>query len=78
MGNSIRRKHSSEFKTTVVMELLKGGFTGQTISDQLKQKDRLIDELYQEVGKLKYWLDWLKKRWDIPIAEKLSLIEKKE
>ena len=93
MGNSIRRKHSPDFKTTVVMELLKeeqtiseicskfaihptqakqwklkaqeilkSGFSGQTVSEQLKQKDKLIDDLYQEIGKLKYQLDWIKKK----------------
>jgi transposase-like protein len=93
MGNSIRRKHSPDFKTTVVMELLKeeqtiseifskfaihptqakqwkvkaqeilkSGFSGQTVSEQLKQKDKLIDDLYQEIGKLKYQLDWVKKK----------------
>ena len=93
MGNTIKRQHSPEFKTTVVMELfkqeetisqisskfsihptqtnkwkakaqeiLKSGFSGQTISEQLKQKEKLIDDLYQEIGKLKYQLDWLKKK----------------
>lgn len=93
MGNSIRRKHSPDFKTTVVMELLKeeetvseisskfsihptqakqwkvkaqeilkSGFSGQTVSEQLKQRDKLIDDLYQEIGKLKYQLDWVKKK----------------
>ncbi|MGH2644427.1 MAG: transposase [Chitinophagaceae bacterium] len=93
MGSNIRRQHSPDFKSQVVMELLKeeetisqicskfsihptqakqwktkaaeilkSGFSGQTVSEQLKQKDKLIEDLYGEIGKLKYQLDWLKKK----------------
>ena len=91
--STIKRRHTPEFKTQVVMELLKEeetlseicskfaihptqakqwkikaqeilktGFSGQTVSEQLQKKDKLIDDLYQEIGKLKYQLDWLKKK----------------
>jgi len=90
---TIRRQHTAEFKTQVVMELLKeeqtiseisskfsihptqakqwkmnaqeilkSGFRGQTVAEKLKEKDKLIDDLYQEIGKLKYQLGWLKKK----------------
>lgn len=45
-----------------LLEAVKQSFDGVSVSDQLKEKDRLIDELYQQVGKLKYQLDWLKKK----------------
>ena len=43
--------------------------------DAIKERDKLIDQLYQQVGKLTSQLDWLKKRWDIPISEKIKLVE---
>ena len=30
--------------------------------DELKNKERLIDELYKQLGKLKYEAEWLKKK----------------
>lgn len=90
---TIRRQHSAEFKTNVVLELLKQeetisqicskysihptqarrwkdyvlqvvkqSFNGKTVSKQLKEKDRLIEDLYRQIGKLNYQLDWLKKK----------------
>lgn len=41
-----------------------------------KEKDRLIEELYKQVGKLKVELDWLKKRLGLPHKERVVLIEK--
>lgn len=91
--STIKRQHSAEFKTNVVLELLKGeetisqicskysihptqcrrwrdyvlavikqSFNGKTINEQLKEKDKLIDDLYRQIGKLNYQLDWLKKK----------------
>jgi transposase len=38
-------------------------FSGhKSISNILKQKDQLIDELYRQVGQLKVELDWVKKK----------------
>lgn len=93
MEKTIKRQHSPEFKTNVVLEVLKqeetisqicskfsihstqirrwklhalevlkNAFNGQTISQQLKEKDRLIEELYKQIGQLKVELDWLKKK----------------
>lgn len=31
-------------------------------NSQLQEKDRLIDELYKQIGQLKVELDWLKKK----------------
>lgn len=45
-----------------LLEGVKQSFTGESVTDQLRQKDKLIDDLYQEIGKLKYQLDWLKKK----------------
>ena len=92
MDTNIRRKHTPEFKTQVVLELfkeaktigeigsqfsvhptlagkwrsiaiegLKTVFTG-TSGKELAQRDKLIDELYRQVGQLKVELDWLKKK----------------
>lgn len=91
--NNIKRQHSAEFKTNVVLDLLKqeetlsaicskysihptqarrwklfaleilrSSFNGKTISQQLREKDNLIEELYKQVGQLKVELDWLKKK----------------
>lgn len=42
------------------------GMTNQFMSsnktNELKEKDELIDELYKQVGQLKVELDWLKKK----------------
>lgn len=93
MENTIKRQHSPEFKTKVVLELLKQeetisqvcsrfsihptqarrwkdhvlsvinqSFDGKTVANQLREKDQLIEELYQQVGRLKVELDWLKKK----------------
>lgn len=93
MNTINRRQHSAEFKTNIVLEILKeedtfsricskysihptvarrwkdkalevlkNSFSGQSIGDQIKQRDKLIEELYTEVGRLKYQLDWLKKK----------------
>ena len=93
MNKNIKRQHSAEFKTTVVLALLKqeetinqicsrygihptqarrwkeqalanltSSFEGNSIIQQLKAKQDLVDELYREVGQLKVELDWLKKK----------------
>lgn len=91
--SKIKRQHSAEFKTNVVMDLLKQdetisqicsrysihptqarhwkdyvlqivkqSFNSKTVSKQLNEKDKLIDDLYKQIGKLNYQLDWLKKK----------------
>lgn len=92
MTNNIKRQHSAEFKTSVVLEILKGEKTVAQISSQygvhptqikrwkdravsgikgffsdppdkmLSEKDRLIGELYRQIGQLKVEADWLKKK----------------
>lgn len=44
---------------------IENSFNGQSFTNQLKQKDEFIDELYKQVGKLKYEVDWLKKKMGI-------------
>jgi len=96
MEHKIKRQHSADFKTNVVMELLiqtdtiaqicskysihptqarrwketalivlKNSFNGQTITNRLNEKDKLIDELYKQIGQLKVELDWLKKKMGV-------------
>lgn len=93
MVTTIKRQHTPEFKTTVVLdilkqeetisqicskysihptqakiwkakalEILKNGFSGQSIGEQIKSRDSLIEELYKQIGQLKVELDWLKKK----------------
>lgn len=92
MGNITKRLHSPEFKTRVVMEVLREEKTLADISSQfaihptqirkwkeqavcglaevftnksgkiLSDKEKLIDELYRQIGQLKVELDWLKKK----------------
>lgn len=42
--------------------ILKTGFNRKDGQSQLKEKDKLIEELYTKIGKLEYSLDWLKKK----------------
>jgi len=39
------------------------------------KKNLLIEELSREIGQLKVELDWLKKKLDLPVREKVMLIE---
>lgn len=41
---------------------LQHSFSGKTIQNRFKEKDGLIEELYKQIGKLKYELEWLKKK----------------
>ncbi len=46
------------------LEILTAGFSNKSdVKD--KQKDKLIEELYKQVGQLKVELDWLKKNMGI-------------
>ncbi len=92
MDKVIRRVHTPDFKTQVVLAALKGDKTRSEVgsqfgvhptqvekwknkilaglptlftegkSDVLKERDKLIDELYKQIGQLKVELDWLKKK----------------
>jgi putative transposase len=44
------------------LEYLNQSFNQNTVSQQLKQKDSYIEELYNQIGRLKVELDWLKKK----------------
>ena len=87
-----RKKYSSEFKSRVALEALKGGRTLNEIASQYdvhpnqignwkkqlkealpdifagkhdrthKDREKLEAQLYQEIGRLKVELDWLKKK----------------
>lgn len=48
------------------LEAVKQGFDGVSVSEQLKEKDLLIEQLYKTVGKLQVELDWLKKKLGYP------------
>jgi len=41
-------------------------FEDKLAGDQIKEKDRVIDDLYREIGQLKMELDWLKKKMGYP------------
>ncbi len=41
---------------------LKQSFSGQSVQRRLADKDKLTEELYTQIGKLQYQLDWLKKK----------------
>jgi len=43
---------------------------------ELEEKSLLIEELYRETGRLKAELNWLKKKLDLPVREKVILIER--
>lgn len=92
MDKVIRRVHTSDFKTQVVLAALKGDKTRSEVgsqfgvhptqvekwkqkvlsgipilftegkSDVIKERDKLIEELYKQIGQLKVELDWLKKK----------------
>jgi len=96
MEQTIKRKHSPEFKIRVVLDLLeqtdtasaicskysihptqarkwkeqallnlKQSFSSNSAFAELKEKDNLIQNLYTQVGKLQYQLDWLKKKMGV-------------
>lgn len=44
---------------------LQQGFAGKSVKKQLLEKDELIEELYRQVGKLNYELEWLKKKMGV-------------
>ncbi len=44
------------------LRILENGFSGNSIDDQIREKDKLLDELYKQIGQLKVELDWLKKK----------------
>ena len=46
------------------LENMKIGFSKKSIAKE-KQKDKLIEELYKQIGQLKVESDWLKKNMDI-------------
>lgn len=92
MDKVLRRVHTPDFKTQVVLAILKGDKTRLEVcsrfgihptqadkwknkaltglptlftdgkNDLLKEKDKLIEELYKQIGQLKVELDWLKKK----------------
>ena len=57
------------------LKFLEASFNDQSLTTQLNQKDRFIEELFKQIGKLKYEVDWLKKRWLLADGEKRKLIE---
>lgn len=44
---------------------LENSFAGQSFTNQLKAKNEFIEELYKQIGKLKYEVDWLKKKMGV-------------
>lgn len=44
------------------LDILKTGFNKKDQLSQLKEKERLIEELYRQLGKSQMELDWLKKK----------------
>lgn len=58
---SIHPTQATKWKTKVV-DNLAHLFDDKAVSDQIKEKDRIIDDLFREVGQLKMELEWLKKK----------------
>lgn len=44
---------------------IENSFNGQSFTNQIRQKDEFIEELYKQIGKLKYEVDWLKKKMGV-------------
>jgi transposase len=92
-NGNIKRQHTPEFKTQVVLDLLKETdtlakiaskygihptqarrwreigieglkniFTGKPPDAQIAEKEKLIEELYKQIGQQKVELDWVKKK----------------
>jgi transposase-like protein len=59
--HSIHPTQAGKWKQRV-LENIANLFT-EKHSNQLKQKDETIDELYRQIGQLKVELDWLKKKF---------------
>lgn len=47
------------------LQFVQSSFNGESLTGQLKQKDQFIEELYKQIGKLKYEVDWLKKKMGV-------------
>ena len=41
---------------------LEHSFDSDSVDNRVKEKEKLIDELYRQIGQLKVELDWLKKK----------------
>ena len=41
-----------------------GGIFGRSDSEELHEKDELIDQLYKNIGKLQVEVDWFKKKFN--------------
>lgn len=41
---------------------LEHSFDGQSVDNRLKEKEKLIEGLYNQIGRLKVEVDWLKKK----------------
>jgi len=41
---------------------LEHSFDSDSVDNRVKEKDKLIEELYNQIGKLKVEVDWLKKK----------------
>lgn len=58
---SIHPTQANEWKNQAVNGIT-NQFANSNKTNELKEKDELIDELYKQVGQLKVELDWLKKK----------------
>ena len=58
---SIHPTQARRWKEHALIELTHS-FNGSSIANQLVDRDKLIEELYRQVGQLKVELDWLKKK----------------
>jgi len=50
------------------LESLKTGFNQGTVSQQLQEKDRQIEELYKRIGQLNVESEWLKKKTGVVVS----------
>ncbi len=63
----IHHTQATKWKTKVIGNL-SHLFEDKMANSQVKEKDKIIDDLYREVGQLKMELDWLKKKMGYPTS----------
>ena len=73
-----RKHYSPRFKARVAVKAIRGEKTLNQLASQLQvhpNGDVEKDALYEEIGRLKVELDWLKKKWACSSEERRRLVE---
>jgi putative transposase len=58
-----------------LLESLPGVFTRRRKNNDVQEREELTAQLYQQIGRLKVELDWLKKNLDLTLEQKRMAIE---